>query len=63
MIFNVFSQCDISALENDFKANAEGNEKTAVFDQNSLFACSCTRHGIVKHLTDVYGSEGYKFVF
>jgi hypothetical protein len=63
MLFNVFSPCDISALETDFKANVEGNEKAAAFDQNDLLACSCTRHGIVKHLLDVYGGEGYKFVF
>ncbi|CAO3699125.1 unnamed protein product [Rhizopus stolonifer] len=45
--------CDLEALENDFKAVFARHSKNAVFDENGVFAVGCARHGIPTWFYDI----------
>ncbi|CAO3680593.1 unnamed protein product [Rhizopus stolonifer] len=53
--------CDLEALENDFKAVSARHSKNAVFDENGVFAVGCARHGIPTQFYDIKVGEGHKY--
>lgn len=46
-------------LDSDFKADSNNHRKKGErFDENGVFAASCSRHGCVERLYDISGGEG-----
>ncbi|CEP18765.1 hypothetical protein [Parasitella parasitica] len=55
-------ECVVKDLDSDFKAASNNHRKKGErFDENSVFAVSCSRHGCAERLYDISGGEGYKY--